>query len=423
MSQKGPIKVKRRTKTRKRLTGRKRSGSVLVLIVLVVLVSLIIGTGLFALGTQVRVSAVDKVQDMMARSAADAGVEYATQQINNTVADKTWSESVLPTVANAQLSESDSFYSIDTQYDLAWGYLVQSTGTNRNRTRSIDAVLRLKGLFEMAIQTRETIILKGGTVIKAIDSNISLNPDDTDERAVIGTVSTNADSIILNNGVTVDGDVVVGVGGDTTTVIKDLGATVTDRYALPSEVEFPEVLPPTYIGPDGLIEVAVGEKTIGVGGDYAAAGRYDGIRMKQGTRLRIIDECILYITGDVDMGQDSEIVLEANATLIIYLDGSWISDNNSGINNTTNSPSAFQLFGTGGPGQIIDLKAKSDVFGVIYAPDATLTVFAGGDVYGAFVSNSFELKNPASFFYDVALQEVNVDDVGVRYVISRWNEQ
>ena len=214
ISQRGPIKVKRQTKPRKRLTGRKRSGSVLVLVVFVVLVSLIIGTGLFALGTQVRVSAVDKVQDMMARSAADAGVEYATQQINNTVADKTWSESVLPTVANAQLSESDSFYSIDTQYDLAWGYLVQSTGTNRNRTRSIDAVLRLKGLFEMAIQTRETIILKSGTVIEAIDSNISLNPDDTDEKAVIGTVSTNADSIILNNGVTVDGDVVVGVGGD-----------------------------------------------------------------------------------------------------------------------------------------------------------------------------------------------------------------
>ncbi len=417
--------MKQRAKIKKMRAGRKQSGSVLVLIVFVVLVSLIIGTGLMALGTQVRVSAIDKVEDMMARSAADAGVEFSIQQINNTVADKTWSESVLPTIEDFPLSETKSVFSVKTEYDPITGYLVQSRGTNNNRTRNIQAVLRLKGLFEMAIQTREGIILKSGTSILTIDSNISLDPADTDEKAIIGTVSTNSNSIVLNSGVMVDGDVVVGVDGDTGTIIKDLGATVDEKYALPSEVEFIPVYPPAYIAPDVPIEVATGEKTIGAGGDYPVIGRFSGIKLKQGTTLRIIDDCTLYITGDVDMGQDSEIILDAgkNASLIIYLDGNWIADNSSGVNNATGIPSNFFLYGTGGPGQILNLKAKSEMFGSIYAPNADLTIYSGGDIYGAFVSRNFELKNPANFYYDVALREVSVLDEGVRYVINRWNEQ
>ena len=413
--------------TKKQLTriARKNTGSVLVLVIFLVLISLIIGTGLLALGTQTRVQVIDKVRDMMARSTADAGMEYAIQEINNTVSDGSWSSSVLPTAVNAQLSGSESTYSVKTDYDSTSGYTIQSVGTNKNRTRSVTAILRLKGLFDMAIQCREGVTLKAGTVIEAIDSSISLNPADTDEKAIIGTNSIDSGSIILNNGVSVDGDVVVGVGGDVTDVIKDLGASTLDRYSLTSEVEFPPVEPPALVGPDTQITLKKEEKTIGTGGDYPATGRFAGIKLGNSCILRVIDNCVLYITGDVDMGQSSEIIVDTtkNASLVIYVDGSWISDNDSGVVNTTQSTSAFQLYATGGAGQIIDLKAKGDMYGSIYAPEATLTVFSGGDIYGAFVADSFELKNPARFYYDVALQDISVTDEGARYIVSRWNEQ
>ncbi|MBL7214932.1 MAG: hypothetical protein ISS71_04565 [Phycisphaerae bacterium] len=414
-----------KTKKKNRWVCRKKTGSVLVLIIFVVLISLIIGTGLLALGTQTRVETLGKIQDIMAHSAADAGMEYAIQQINNTVKDGTWSPSVLPNAVNTPLSESDSTYSVMTQYSATTGYTVQSAGTNRNRTRNIAATLRLKGLFDMAIQCREGVVLKGGTVIEAIDSDISLDPDDTDEKAIIGTNSINAGSIVLNNNVKIDGDVVVGVGGDVGTVIKDLGASTLDRYSLSADVEFPTVEPPAFVGPDTLIEVKIGEKTIGGGGDYPASGRFSGLKLKNDCILRVIDNCVLYITGDVNMSNSSEIIVDTtgNASLVIYLDGSWISDNSSGVTNTTQSSSAFQLFGTGGVGQIIDLKAKGDMFGSVYAPNAILTVFSGGDLYGAFVADSFELKNPARFYYDVALKDASVLDEGAHYVISRWNEK
>ena len=413
-------------KQKKQLSSRE-SGSVLVLVLLVVLISFITGTGLLALGTQSRISSINQVQDMMSRSAADAGLERAVQEINNAVLAKTWSDSVLPTASDADLPYSESVYSVTTQYDATGGYSISSVGTNKNRAHTINAILRLKGLFENAIQCRDSIILKAGTVVGTIDSTISLDPDDCDDKAIIGTNSTDPDSVILNFGVVVEGDVVVGVGGDTTTVIKDLGATVDDSYALSTTVEFPSVSPPSLFGPDTSISInTVGdEMTIGPGGDFPATGRFSDIKLKNSSILRVIGDCTLYITGDVDMGQSSEIILDSsqNAKLTIYLDGDWISDNDSGINNQTEVPSSFELYGTGPVGQIIDIKAKSEFYGVIYAPDADLTMFSGGDIYGSFVTNNFELKNPASFLYDVTLRTISVTDEGARFVINRWNEQ
>ncbi|OQY07292.1 MAG: hypothetical protein B6I25_02040 [Planctomycetales bacterium 4572_13] len=421
----GPISEDKMNKSQKRRRLRKKSGSILVLVLLVVLVSLITGTGLLALGTQSRVASINQVQDMMSRSAADAGLERAVQEINNAVLAKTWSDSVLPMASDATLPYSESVYSVKTEYDATDGYSIASVGTNKNRTHTVNATLGLRGLFENAIQCRDSITLKAGTVVGTIDSDISLDPADCDDKAVIGTNSTEADKVILNSGVVVEGDVVVGVGGDIATVIKDLGATTDDQYAMSTTVEFPPVSPPSLFGPDSAISINKGEMTIGPGGDFPAVGRFSGISMKNGTTLRVIGDCTLYITGDVGMGQSSEIILDnsKNAKLTIYLDGDWASDNNSGINNETEKPSTFQLYGTGPAGQAIDIKAKSEFYGVIYAPNADLTMFSGGDIYGSFVTNNFELKNPASFLYDVSLKTISVFDEGARFVINRWNEQ
>jgi len=412
-------------KTRKNQRSKRKSGSVLVLVLLVVLISFIIGTGLLALGTQSRVVSINQVQDMMARSAADAGLEHAVQEINNAVVAKTWSTSVVPYASNAALPYSNSIYSVKTAYDAMDGYTIVSVGTDRTRTRTINATLRLKGLFENAIQCRDSIVLKSGTVVDTIDSTISMDPADCDEKTVIGTNSIGDDKVILNSGVVVDGDVVVGVGGDTSTVIKDLGGTYDKSYPLSTSVEFPQVSPPSLFGPDTSIAIKKGEMTIGPGGDFPANGRFSGIKLSNATTLRVVGDCTLYVTGDVDMGQSSEIILDAskNAKLTIYVDGDWASDNNAGINNETSTPSTFKLYGTGPVGQEIDIKAKGEFYGVIYAPDADLTVFSGGNIYGSFVTNNFELKNPAEFLYDASLRTITVYDEGARFVVSRWNEQ
>lgn len=401
-----------------------KSGSVLILVVVIMLVAMALGTGMLTLGTQSRIASIRESEDISARSAADAGLDLALRQINNAVAVKTWQPTLQPRFDDVSLEGSDSVFSVHSTYNAGTGYRIQSTGTCNSRQRTVTSALRLRGVFENAVLCRDTLSLKSGTVIDCIDSRISYDPADTDEIVVIGTNSIEDDMVILNNGVTIDGDIVVGVGGDVNKVIKDQGATTGDRYSMPEDVEFPPVSPPKLWGPDSVISVNNGEKTIGVGGDFPASGRFSGINMKQGTRLKVVGPCVLYITGNVSMGQDSEIVLDnaSHSSLKIYVDGNWVSGNNSGINNGTMLPDKFTLYGTGGSGQQIDLKAKSDFYGAIYAPDADVSVFSGGDLYGSFAAKNFELKNPANFYYDVALREVNVNDDGAHFVVSRWNE-
>lgn len=402
-----------------------RNGSVLVLVLLVVLVGFIMGTGLMTLGTQSRITAINTVRDMHARAAADAGLDSALQQINSAVASQSWSAAVVPFAENVSLALTESSYSYKTTYDVADGYEIVSEGTNEHRTRTVRATLKLKGIFDNAIQCKNSVILKSGTVIDAIDSSISMDPADCSEDVVIGTNSTNSDAVVLNMGVVVDGDVVIGPGGDTDTVIKDLGATTDSQYAMTTAAEFPTVTPPSVIGPDSAITVkTLQEATIGTGGDYPATGRFQEIDLGQGARLRVISDCTLYLTGNVDMGQNSEIILDnsKNAKLTIYIDGDWISDNGSGINNQGGT-SDFRIFGTSLGTQAIDLKAKGNLVGSIYAPNADLSVFASGNIYGAFIADNFELKSASNVYCDVSLKTVSVTDEGARFIVSRWDEQ
>jgi len=69
------------------------------------------------------------------------------------------------------------------------------------------------------------------------------------------------------------------------------------------------------------------------------------------------------------------------------------------------------------------LKAKSEWVGVIYAPDADVDLYAGGDAYGAVVAGSFEFKAGGNYYYDRALKTVSVEDEGVRFVVKRWQEE
>ena len=418
-------------KLKNRQISSKQSGSVLALVLLVVLISFIIGTGLLALGTQSRVAAINQVQDMKARSAADAGLERAVQEINNALTAGTWSDSVTPYVSKAVLPYSDSIYSVKTAYDGTDGYTVVSVGTDGNRTRTVNATLRLKSLFEYAILLKETLILKAGATVDGYDSR---DPSITDVGLQVATVSTSPDQIILNMGSTVEGEVLVGVGGDTDTVIKDLGATTQGEFTMVQEPPFPQITAPL-LTPMGTGISVAGTTTVITPAD---SGKYSNIRVEQvsekikgttytdlGTLEVSGGEVELHVTGDIWLGQGCEILVKDDATLILYVDGDIVCGNGGGMgySGSPEDPSHVQLYATGSGEQDFDLKAKDKWSGVVYAPNADITIFAKGDVYGSFIADSLEFKADGDMHYDAALSEVAVDEIGVRFVIDRWYEQ
>jgi len=397
----------------------KRKGSAIALVLLAVVLLSAVGVGLLSLGLHSRIFAIRNASDITARCAVDAALTKALFEMNEKLKVQSWNDSDLPQTTNELLPNCDAIYSYTVTGDIDSGFTVEAIGKSNQAERRANSVLQLQGPFESAIFVQGALILKAGTLI---DGYNSLNPGDTDVEVKIGTNSILPNSVILNFGVTVDGDVLIGVGGDVQNVIQNQGATIDDMYAIIVEVVFPDITVPLL--PDMGTDIAVHGKTLKIG--PTNSGIYQEIEIKRAADPGILEidggEVVLYVTDTIDMGQDCEIVVNEGASLVLYLDGDLYSGNNAGINNK-NSPLKFKLYGTGEVGQEIDLKAKGDFSGAVYAPNAEIVINAGGDIYGSFVALSFELKSGGNFHYDEALRNVTVDDEGLRFVVEHWSEQ
>jgi len=405
----------------------KRCGSALLLVVFAVVVLTITGAGLLEVGLKSRVLAIRTAQKMAARCAADAGLTKAIYVINENLTRKVWSDDAPPAAINEALFNCDATFSYKVGMQSKNTCMVRSMGNSGPAMEQVYAVLRLKGLFEDAIFVKEQLILKSDTVVDGFNS---LDASDTDVNAKIGTMSTAAGRIILNPNCTVKGEVVVGVDGDPATVIKDLGATTGERYAMEQEQEFPEVVPPPLPDKGGI---SLAGKTLTIG--PASSGRYIGISVLQESLkvkslvtttagILVVDggDVVLHVTGDIWFGNSCEIVIRPGASLTIYADGNITFGNDGGVDNQTGIAGNFKLYGTGLPVQDWDLKAKSESFGAIYAPNADIIVRAKGDIGSSIVCNNFEFKSGGNFHYDKALADVSTADEGVQFVMKYWTE-
>ncbi len=406
----------------KKLQQSKKRGSAIPLAVLAVLILLAMGTGLLSLGLNSRVFSIRTTSDISARCAADAGLTIALFRMNEKKQQVgLWDGSTLPQAIDASLPNCDTTYSYTVTGDLTNGYSVKSVGRSAQAQRTVSATLRLKGLFEYAILTKETLILKPDTLVDGYNSE---DPLDTDVEVDISTQSTADASIILNTGVVVEGDVSVGIGGDPDTAIKDMGATTGDQFSGIIEEPLPLISPPAL--PVMGVDIAATGETVTIG--PADNGQYGNIILTKGATLGVLEisggDVVLYITGSIDLGESCELVVKDGSSLTVYIDGDIHCRTNSAINAEypPEDPAKFQIYGTAEVQQSFDIKAKNNWSGTIYAPNADVILYAKGDFYGSVVSNSFELKAGGNYHYDEALREVSIEDVGVRFVVKRWYE-
>ncbi len=406
----------------KKLLQSKKRGSAISLAVITVVILLAMGTGLLRLGLNSRVFSIRTSSDIMARCAADAGLTMALFRMNEKKQQTgLWDGSTLPQAIDEELPYCDATYSYTVTGDLTNGYSVKSVGRVNQAERTVYATLRLKGLFEYAILTKEMLILKPDTLV---DGYNSLDSSDTEFDVEISTQSTADSMVILNSGVTVKGDITVGVGGDPDTVIKDQGATTGDRIGGIIEEPLPLIPPPAL--PDMKSDIIAKGETVIL--NPSDSGQYDDIIVSKGEKAGVLEisggDVVLYLTGDIDLGESCELVVKDGSSLTIYIEGDIHCRTNSAINAEypPEEPTKFHIYGTNETEQTFDIKAKHDWSGAVYAPNADVTLYANGDFYGSTVSNNFELKAGGNYYYDEALRTVSVDDLGVRFVIDRWYE-
>ena len=405
----------------KKLLKSKRRGSAIPLAVIAILILLAMGIGLLSLGFNGRVFSMRTASDIAARCAADAGLTMALFEMNEKLKVKPWNDSTLPEVIDVELPYSDQVCSYRVTGNLAGGYEIASLGESGQARRAVSATIGLQGAFDHAILTKGNLWLKSGTII---DGYNSADLSDTDVDVSIGSQSTSKDSVTLNNGVVVDGDVFAG-GGDLDAAIKDLGAKIMGGKYVSAPIDLPEVTAPAL----PVKGTALGAKGSVLSITEADNGVYTAIKLSSTGKPGVLEvssgDVVLHVTGNIDLGNSCEIVVKGDATLTIYVDGNIVSGLGSGIN--TEAPpeqaATFQLYATGTGPQKFDVKAKNKFTGVIYAPNADVDLYANGDAYGSVVADSFEFKSGGNFHYDEALSKMNnVDDEAVRFVVTRWHE-
>ena len=315
----------------KKLLLTKRHGLAIPLSMLAIMLLLATGVALLSLGLNSRAYAMRTASDIVARCAADAGLTMALYEMNEKLKVKPWNDSTLPQATSVNLPYSDGAYDYSVTGDLCGGYTITSNGQCSQIGKFVRATIGLQGLFEHAILTKSTLTLKSGT---SVDGYNSQDPLDTDADVDIGTQSTLASSIVLNTGVVVNGDIIVGIGGNPDTVIKDLGATTTGfQYPGTTQDPLPGITAPTDLfnkHTDISIQGQTGVLT------PADNGQYSQIVLKQGTvpaKLEISGgDVVLYITGDIQLGQSCEIIVKDGSTLTLYVDGNIHCRESSGIN-------------------------------------------------------------------------------------------
>lgn len=159
----------------------------------------------------------------------------------------------------------------------------------------------------------------------------------------------------------------------------------------------------------------------------------DTITITRGT------EVVLTVTGDVAAAGNSEVDIQNTAVvagttvqaakLTMYAAGNVSFTGNGVVNGsagTPNNTNNFQLYGTRTAAQAalsgmqsFSIKGNGYLAGIVYAPNANVTVTGNGDTYGAVVANQVNMNGNGNFHYDESLANIASTNI---WSVSKWRE-
>ena len=380
------------------------------LAVLVIVIACVIGMGLLGMGSGKRLMSVRTNTRLLARAAADAGIEKALYEMNESLKVKPWDSSVLPSVTGEDLPHSGAVYDYQVTGTIGSGYSMQSTGVCSSAVKTVTCDLELKGVFDYALLTKYGMILANGSTVDWVNFGAD------DDLLKIGTQDTTAGALELKNDSVINGDVVCGAGGDPSIVVKDQGANITgDIYSTPMEQELPSVSVPTWLA------LLPSQGDIEDPNTITTSGKYDSINLGNSEVLTISGPVTLYITDDIILGNGAAIEINPNSSLTLYIGGDLEGKNSSGFNNLTEDSTTLKIYALDTCDDI-EFKNNSDFYGALYSPDSDIILHNTSDMYGSIIGETYDQRNSGTFYYDAALREVSTDDEAVRFVIRNWSE-
>ena len=407
----------------------------------------LLGAAMLKMGLGSRLNSHMAYSTIDAREAADAGIAEALYSMNAAFPAANWDSAPGPVT----LPNSNAIYDYTIE-NYGENYLITSTGITDRDKRRVYAVTNLENIFDYGVIVSETITLRQGTFVDGYDSSLGGYNDSLPDgkknmgmRVNIGTNSIEENAIQLNNNVVITGDVLVGVGGDPDLVIKELGTpgpSYNASYPMRTPYEFPDPnMPPILLTIPSLGDISDSNIVIG-DPNIPTYVCYDNITVTKSAdpnnpgRLDIVGEVYLCVKGDINLTQGTEIRVNGVpmdpstwSSAKIYLYGDLNGNNSNGVNNMTEKPVNFFLYGMGSDQSWI-VKNGTDFYGVYAGENADIFISAKGSIFGSVSGRNFELDvaeggdptNPYGMHYDKDLIERLGEDTGYK-ILSWWEEE
>jgi len=396
-------------------------GAILALMAVIGVIVAIVGLSMIQLGYHARMTAVRTVQATSARCAADAGMAEAIYKMQKKIINEAvWNDSTLPTASKAALGGVTSTYSYAITGSPYPGYRIDSTGICGPISRTTHANIVVGSYWE-GVGVEEKVEVHAFAQFGVIGPYAA-------EGLEIRSNSTGANQLLFFSSVTVPGDVVCGPGGNPDVVIETKQNVVIQgqSYAASETLTFPDVQPPDNMTFAGVMDLPNSGSLV-----LSSAGRYtyNGINLGQGATLQITGDVVIYVPNPYPMilNQGAKVVIESGGSLSLYL-GTRLEDKNStgqaadyGFVNVNGDATKLKIYGLPTCTEL-DLKAKSDLYAAVYAPDSRVNIFNEGNFTGAVTARSFYMKNSGNFIFDTRLKRVNIDDPAAQFVVGRWWE-
>ncbi len=366
-----------------------------------------------------------------ALSLAEAGIERAIWELNYGDISSWTGDDTLRTMSISSLQASGGKVIGDIEIRVvepdADDPIVESTGRvtytgPQKLARTVRSALGGYPPFKFAAFAEDGIMIDQGVAIDSYDTRNGAydNSGNAGSEGDIGTNSGDFSAIYMDNSADLAGDAISGHGSDPESVIiTDPGAHIDgEKRALDYKIKLPSIIPPSTLAP-------MGDYSMSGTDSIFLSGQYGSFEMENNSVVTIEHDVILYITGDFYMDQNSRLDIAIGASLqIIMGSGSFEMDQTSSINNLSQDPTKFVLFGTNSFTGDIYIDQGSEFYGAIYAPNALVELDQGDGFYGAIIAKDILFDKHTVLHYDKALEALEIlPSMGALYEVKSWQEK
>lgn len=215
----------------------------------------------------------------------------------------------------------------------------------------------------------------------------------------VATNSVSPCSIQLHGRASILGKALVGNGGNPLTgVCQTWGTSVSGIGSLAKAKDMKPMIDPGGGQAMGALNLTSHGKKKLAGGIY----RFTAISVSGSAVLTLSGKTTIYIDGNFSVSGNAKIDITPDASVIIFVNGARVDIGGGAIVNQSKNPRNLIVYGSAGLKKI-NLSACTVLYGLIYAPAATINISGNQQTYGSVVGNAVNLSGNGAVHYDETL--------------------